>query len=52
MKHAVHIVGQEDEIRHVVLDEAEPLIAREVFDVRDVAGDEIVDPDDAVAFCK
>ena len=52
MKHAVHIVGQEDEVRHVMLDEAEALIAREVFDVRDVARDEIIDPDDAVTFCK
>ena len=45
----VHVVGEKDEIRDVVLDEAEAFVAREMREVGDVARDEIVYTDDAVA---
>ena len=41
---------QENEIRDVVLDEPEFLVAGEMPNVRGVAGDQIVDGDDAMTF--
>ena len=49
MEDEVHVVGEVDEIRDVVLDEAEAFVAREMREVGDVARDEIVYADDAVA---
>ncbi len=51
MKHVVDLfVGQENEIGNVVLDEMEILVAGKMPDVCSVAGDEIVDRNDAVTF--
>ena len=41
---------QENEIRDVVLDEAVILVAGEMLDVVEIAGDEIIDRDDAMTF--
>ncbi len=41
---------QENEVRDVVLDEREILVAGEMLDVLEVAGDEIIDRDDAMTF--
>ena len=49
MKDEVHVVGQEDVVRDIVLDEAVVLIPREVLDIRRAAGDEVVDANDPMA---
>ena len=49
MEDEVHVVGQEDEVRQVVFDELEAVVACEVREVGDVARDEIVHADDTVA---
>ena len=41
---------QENETRDVVFDEGEILVAGEVFDVLEIAGDKIIDRDDAMPF--
>ena len=43
---------QKDEVRNVMLDETEILVAGEMSDVRRIAGDEVVDRDDAMALRK
>ena len=49
MKNVIEFLfGQENEIGNVMLDESEVLVAREMADVRWVAGDQIVDRDDAM----
>src|SRR5258707_15334846 len=51
MKDVVDLfVGQKNEIGNVVLDEMEILVAGEMADVGRVAGDEIVDRNDAMTF--
>src|SRR4051812_14912953 len=52
VKNEIHVVRQKDVVRDVVFDELVVLIARKVLDVCGVAGNEVVDPDDAVAFCE
>ena len=53
MKHVIDLLfREENEIRDVVLNEAEILVAGEMANVRSVAGDEIVDGDDAMTFCQ
>ena len=48
MPHVIHAVVQEDEFRHVLLNEFEILISSEVIDVFDRARDKVVDADDFV----
>src|SRR4051812_884963 len=51
MKYVIEFVfRQENEIRNVVLDELEIRIAGEMTDVCGVAGDQVVDRDDAMTF--
>jgi hypothetical protein len=51
MKYVIEFfVRQKNEIGNVVLDEMKILVAGEMADVRGVAGDEIVDRNDAMTF--
>ena len=51
MKHVIDFFFREkNEVRNVVLDELEMFVAGEVTDVGHVAGDQIVDRDDAMPF--
>ena len=50
MPHIVHLTGDVDEVGDIVVDELVVLIPREMLDVRDIARDEVVDRNDAVAF--
>ena len=50
MPHIVHLTRDVDEVGDIVIDELVVLIPREMLDVRDIARDEVVDRDDAVAF--
>ncbi len=50
MENVIHLVRDEHILRHVVLDEPVILVAGEMLDVGEIAGDEIVDGDHAMAF--
>ena len=50
MKDVIDLIGDEEILRHILFDEPVVLVPGEMLDVGEVAGDEIVDRDDAMPF--
>ena len=50
MKNIVHLSFKKDVVSNVVLEELELLVAEQMRDVRRVAGDEIIETDNAMPF--
>src|SRR5690242_15197431 len=50
MPDVVHLVVQKEEFGDVLLDKAEVLVPAQMRDIVHRAGDEVVDPDDAMSF--
>src|SRR5262249_39671084 len=52
MEDVVNFVGQEKILRHVLPDEAVIFVASQMLDICEMAGNEVVDRDHAMALCK
>ena len=51
MEHVIDLFfRQEDEVRHIVLDETKTLVARQMSNVVGLAGDQVIDSDNAMPF--